>query len=61
PFNYAYDWFDEGNIVINDPNATVLNGYKGGIFQQATSCISKTSKIIMLHRGLCQTQRPRVL
>ncbi|KAI3610563.1 glycoside hydrolase family 16 protein [Moniliophthora roreri] len=44
PFNYAYDWFDEGNLIINDPNITALNSYKGGIRQQATSCITKTNQ-----------------
>ncbi|EEB99527.1 hypothetical protein MPER_00781, partial [Moniliophthora perniciosa FA553] len=43
PFNYKYEWFNTPeNFAINDPKTTVINGYKGGIFQQATSCVSKT-------------------
>ncbi|KAF9261107.1 glycoside hydrolase family 16 protein [Marasmius fiardii PR-910] len=44
PFNYAYSWFDtpQNQVIIND-TITVPNGYKGGIFQQATSCVTKTN------------------
>ncbi|ESK91623.1 glycoside hydrolase family 16 protein [Moniliophthora roreri MCA 2997] len=52
PFNYKYEWFDTPeNLIINDPDITVLNGYKGGIFQQATSCVSKTNQ-------KCYSQEP---
>ncbi|KAK7062618.1 hypothetical protein VNI00_000106 [Paramarasmius palmivorus] len=52
PFNYAYEWFDTAeNFKINDPEVTVINGYKGGIFQQATSCVSKTNQ-------KCYSQEP---
>ncbi|KAL0569232.1 hypothetical protein V5O48_012732 [Marasmius crinis-equi] len=45
PFNYKYEWFDTAeNFIINNPDTTVLNSYKGGALQQATSCISKTNQ-----------------
>ncbi|KAL0577553.1 hypothetical protein V5O48_004451 [Marasmius crinis-equi] len=44
PFNYAYKWFDTAeNQIITNSSITVPNGYKGGIFQQATSCVTKTN------------------
>ncbi|KAF8222139.1 glycoside hydrolase family 16 protein, partial [Tricholoma matsutake] len=43
PFNKQYEWFNTTqNIVIVDPQITVLNSYVGGAFQQATSGVTET-------------------
>ncbi|KAI3609878.1 glycoside hydrolase family 16 protein [Moniliophthora roreri] len=44
PFNYAYDWHTTNNFEIYNESITELNGYKGGVYQQATSCISMTNQ-----------------
>ncbi|KAF9260352.1 beta-glucan synthesis-associated [Marasmius fiardii PR-910] len=52
PFNYKYEWFDTPeNFIVNDPNITVLNSYKGGVLQQATSCVSKTNQACYSQMG----------
>ncbi|KAL0579721.1 hypothetical protein V5O48_002285 [Marasmius crinis-equi] len=52
PFNYKYEWFDTPeNFIVDDPDITVLNSYKGGVLQQATSCVSKTNQT-------CYSQMP---
>jgi hypothetical protein len=44
PFNERYEWFNTTqNMVIADPQITVLNPYVGGAFQQATSGVTMTS------------------
>ncbi|KAG6830143.1 hypothetical protein H0H92_002007 [Tricholoma furcatifolium] len=46
PFNAAYDWLNtSANLIIPDPNITVLNPYKGGVFQQSTSGLSLTNQL----------------
>ncbi|CAA7258630.1 unnamed protein product [Cyclocybe aegerita] len=45
PFNAGYDWFNtSANLIIPDPTISVLNEYKGGVFQQATSVVSETDQ-----------------
>jgi len=54
PFNAAYEWFNtSGNLVINDATQTMLNSYKGGSLQQATSCVSKTNQNCYFDGGGC--------
>jgi len=45
PFNAGYVWFNtSGNLNINDPTISQLNGYIGGAFQQATSVVTETNQ-----------------
>ncbi|KAL1745400.1 beta-glucan synthesis-associated [Schizophyllum fasciatum] len=45
PFNHAYEWFDTTeNLVIYNKSVSSENSYKGGVFQQATSVVSKTDQ-----------------
>lgn len=45
PFNAAYTWNNNSaNMVIDNSTITKYNLYKGGAFQQATSCISDTNQ-----------------
>jgi beta-glucanase (GH16 family) len=45
PFNAEYAWFNTtDNLIIPNPDKTVYNTYTGGAFQQATSCVTSTSK-----------------
>lgn len=45
PFNAAYAWFNTtANLIIPDPDVTVLNPYMGGAFQQATSGVTETDQ-----------------
>ncbi|KAG5350129.1 hypothetical protein C0989_012528 [Termitomyces sp. Mn162] len=45
PFNAQYDWFNTtDNLIIPNPDITVLNPYKGGAFQQTTSGLSFTNR-----------------
>ncbi|KAF5371684.1 hypothetical protein D9758_003399 [Tetrapyrgos nigripes] len=45
PFNPSYEWFNTSDtLIIYDPTVTVLNEYKGGVYQQATSGISQTAQ-----------------
>ncbi|KAF5375370.1 hypothetical protein D9615_007927 [Tricholomella constricta] len=44
PFNAKYDWFNTtDNYEIHNPN-TILNEYKGGVFQQTTSGLGLTNQ-----------------
>ncbi|KAF9269599.1 concanavalin A-like lectin/glucanase [Marasmius fiardii PR-910] len=44
PFNYKYEWIENANTrMVHDPSFTVENGYKGGVYQQATSFVTKTN------------------
>ncbi|KAH9944284.1 beta-glucan synthesis-associated protein [Epithele typhae] len=41
PFNYQYTWDNTSEtLYIPDETITVLNSYKGGVYQQATSCVT---------------------
>jgi len=43
--NAAYAWINKtSNFNIPNPSITQLNPYAGGIFQQATSGVTTTSK-----------------
>ncbi|TFK30804.1 beta-glucan synthesis-associated protein [Coprinopsis marcescibilis] len=45
PFNSAYAWFNTSdNLNIPNPQKTTLNTYTGGVFQQATSCVTATNQ-----------------
>lgn len=45
PFNDQYIWFNTSdNLIIPDPTISVLNSYRGGAFQQATSVVSNTDQ-----------------
>lgn len=44
--NAAYVWDNTtGNFNIPNPDTTILNPYIGGVFQQATSSLTTTSKL----------------
>ncbi|KAF7966826.1 hypothetical protein HWV62_36927 [Athelia sp. TMB] len=44
PFNSGYVWFNTSeNLIIPNPDISVLNTYIGGQYQQATSVITTTS------------------
>jgi hypothetical protein len=43
--NAAYAWYNgTGNFSIPNPAVTQLNSYMGGVYQQATSGVTTTSK-----------------
>ncbi|TRM66405.1 beta-glucan synthesis-associated protein [Schizophyllum amplum] len=45
PYNYGYQWFNTSdNLIIYDDATTQLNSYMGGVYQQATSAVSKTDQ-----------------
>ncbi|KAL9715895.1 hypothetical protein Ac2012v2_000338 [Leucoagaricus gongylophorus] len=45
PFNAQYIWANtSANLIIPDPETTILNPYKGGVFQQATSGVTETNQ-----------------
>ncbi|THH08340.1 hypothetical protein EW145_g2773 [Phellinidium pouzarii] len=54
PFNEAYQWLNtSANLIISDTAITKLNGYLGGVYQQATSCVTETNpKAYELSGGL---------
>ena len=40
PFNAQYEWFNTtDNLQIVDPNISVFNTYKGGVYQQVTASV----------------------
>ena len=43
PFNHEYIWQNQTYSIINDPTVTVLNPYRGGVFQQAVSSLTNTN------------------
>ncbi|KAI9065842.1 glycoside hydrolase family 16 protein [Trametes sanguinea] len=45
PFNAAYTWFNTtDNLIIPNETISALNGYKGGVFQQASSVVTETNQ-----------------
>ncbi|TRM64746.1 beta-glucan synthesis-associated [Schizophyllum amplum] len=45
PFNYGYEWLStDDNMIIYDHNISSLNTYTGGVYQQASSIVSKTNQ-----------------
>ncbi|KAG7095456.1 hypothetical protein E1B28_006198 [Marasmius oreades] len=54
PFNYKYEWPENGNTrIVRDSSVTVENGYKGGVYQQATSYVTKTDPECYSMEGGC--------
>lgn len=46
PFNEKYVWFNTSdNLIIPDPSISILNSYRGGAFQQATSVVTNTDPL----------------
>ncbi|KAH8810563.1 beta-glucan synthesis-associated protein [Flagelloscypha sp. PMI_526] len=44
PFNVNYEWNNATNMIIPDPTISEINGFKGNVFQQAMSVVSKTNQ-----------------
>ncbi|KAI0651922.1 glycoside hydrolase family 16 protein [Trametes meyenii] len=45
PFNYDYIWFNTTeNLMIPNSTISILNSYKGGVYQQATSVVTVTDQ-----------------
>ena len=45
PFDHSYTWQNtSNNLIIPNPDISVLNTYMGGVFQQATSVVSVTNQ-----------------
>ncbi|KAI0737554.1 beta-glucan synthesis-associated protein [Daedaleopsis nitida] len=45
PFNYQYKFNNNSDtLIIEDPTISQLNGYTGGVYQQATSVVSATNQ-----------------
>ncbi|KIY45768.1 glycoside hydrolase family 16 protein [Fistulina hepatica ATCC 64428] len=54
PFNYEYAWFNTSeNLIIPNASISKLNTYTGGIYQQATSVVSKTAQHCYENEGGC--------
>lgn len=47
PFNAHYDpvMVEDQTFIINNSTATKVNGYRGGVFQQAISATSATNQL----------------
>ncbi|KAI5897239.1 concanavalin A-like lectin/glucanase [Schizophyllum commune H4-8] len=45
PFNHAYEWLNDtgDSMQVYDPDISAMNGYKGGVYQQATSVVTQTN------------------
>ena len=45
PFNWKYEWYNTSdNLIISDDDVTKFNDYLGGVYQQASSCLSMTNQ-----------------
>ncbi|KAF8153938.1 beta-glucan synthesis-associated [Crassisporium funariophilum] len=45
PYNAGYNWINTtDNLIIHDTASTVLNQYKGGVYQQTTSGLAATNQ-----------------
>ncbi|CAL1705278.1 unnamed protein product [Somion occarium] len=45
PFNAKYEWFHTpDNLIIANASKSMLNPYKGGVYQQATSVVTETNQ-----------------
>ena len=52
PFNQGYIWKNTSdNLIIPNPSISLLNGYRGGVFQQATSVVSDTNQSCYTQSG----------
>lgn len=43
PFNWAYEWPQDGNRIIENTSMTAINPYQGGAYQQAVSGLTITN------------------
>ncbi|KAJ8082976.1 hypothetical protein PM082_008836 [Marasmius tenuissimus] len=44
PFDYKYEWNENAQTrIIYNSTGTVMNGYKGGVYQQAASGVTRTN------------------
>ncbi|KAI0917183.1 hypothetical protein AcW1_007556 [Taiwanofungus camphoratus] len=44
PYNEQYLWHNTSEtLLITDPTVTIINGYRGGVYQQAASCLTDTN------------------
>ncbi|KAF8318787.1 beta-glucan synthesis-associated [Clavulina sp. PMI_390] len=56
PFNAGYDWSQGSNdAIVYDSTKTRLNGFKGGIYQEAVSAVSATDQLGYEVHGLFST------
>ncbi|KAF8650085.1 hypothetical protein AX16_005411 [Volvariella volvacea WC 439] len=54
PYNAGYNWLNTtDNLIIYDRNKTVLNVYKGGVYQQTTSGLADTNQDCYELSGQC--------
>ncbi|KAJ3736703.1 glycoside hydrolase family 16 protein [Lentinula guzmanii] len=54
PFNHEYVWENTtDNLIIYNSSVTILNSYLGGVYQQATSCVSQTAQNCYQLNGTC--------
>ncbi|PPQ64906.1 hypothetical protein CVT24_008246 [Panaeolus cyanescens] len=54
PYNAGYNWLNtSSNMIIHDPEHTVLNAYKGGVYQQTTSGLAVTNQECYELHGRC--------
>ncbi|KAF9078818.1 beta-glucan synthesis-associated [Rhodocollybia butyracea] len=54
PFDDEYTWLNNSaNLVIYNESITLLNSYKGGAYQQATSCVTETVQNCYQLNGTC--------
>ncbi|RDX55786.1 glycoside hydrolase family 16 protein [Lentinus brumalis] len=45
PYNYQYNWLNTtDNLILGDDTRSKVNSYKGGVYQQATSVVTKTNQ-----------------
>lgn len=52
PFNAGYNWFNTtANLQIADPQNSVLNAYKGGVYQQVIAPMNPRSSFTELTLG----------
>jgi len=46
PFDPNYDWQNTtDNTIINNPQLTTLNGFRGGVFQESSSALTVTDQV----------------
>ncbi|KAI0778299.1 glycoside hydrolase family 16 protein [Trametes elegans] len=53
PFNYAYEWKYNGTgyLIIEDETVSKMNSYAGGVYQQASSVVTKCNQRAYEHSG----------
>ncbi|KAI0947300.1 hypothetical protein AcV7_009758 [Taiwanofungus camphoratus] len=45
PYNKEYQWYNTSEtLIIRDTSITTINTYRGGVYQQATSCLTDTNQ-----------------